>query len=133
MQPLTIFYPLKDSKNLFFKKPCFFICNLFIPFRSTSFVFLFFLFFVFPGTLNFQCLVVVNFIFYCVILYVNIFIYKKENKRKSKGLSNEKINSIKTPNHSITIDLNYYGTKARVEFNGSCLKQESVTFNHGKH
>ena len=76
---------------------------------------------------------VVNFIFYCVILYVNIFIYKKENKRKSKGLSNEKINSIKTPNHSITIDLNYYGTKARVEFNGSCLKQESVTFNHGKH
>ena len=27
---------------------------------------------------------------------------------------------------------NYYGTKARVKFNGSCLKQDKVTFNHGK-
>ena len=26
---------------------------------------------------------------------------------------------------------NYYGTKARVKFNGSCLKQDKVTFNHG--
>ena len=33
-------------------------CNLFNPFRST---FLFFLFFLFPGTLNFQCLVIVIF------------------------------------------------------------------------
>ena len=44
----------------------------------------------------------------------------------------EIINSIKTPNHSITPNLDYYGTKTRVEFNGSCLKQDSVTFNHGK-
>ena len=51
---------------------------------------------------------------------------------QSKGLSDEKINSIKTPNHSITPNLDYYGTKTRVEFNGSCLKQDSVTFNHGK-
>ena len=49
---------------------------------------------------------------------------------KSKGLSDERINSIKTPNHSITSNLDYYGTKRRVEFNGSCLKQDSVTFNH---
>ena len=35
-------------------------------------------------------------------------------------------------NHSITPNLDYYGTKTRVEFNGSCLKQDSVTFNHGK-
>ena len=51
---------------------------------------------------------------------------------KSKGLSDERINSIKTSNHSITPNLDYYGTKTRVEFNGSCLKQDSVTFNHGK-
>ena len=50
----------------------------------------------------------------------------------SKGLSNEIINSIKTPNHSITLNLDYYGTKTRVKFNGSCFKQDSVTFNHGK-
>ena len=50
----------------------------------------------------------------------------------SKGLSNERINSIKTPNHSITLNLDYYGTKTRVKFNGSCFKQDSVTFNHGK-
>ena len=51
---------------------------------------------------------------------------------KSKGLSDERIDSIKTPNHSITPNLDYYGTKTRVEFNGSCLKQDSVTFNHRK-
>ena len=51
---------------------------------------------------------------------------------QSKGLSDEKINSIKTPNHSITPNLDYYGTKTRVEFNGSCLKQDIATFNHKK-
>ena len=51
---------------------------------------------------------------------------------KSKELSDEKINSIKTSNHSITPGLYYHGTKARVEFNGSYLKEDSVTFNHGK-
>ena len=51
---------------------------------------------------------------------------------QSKGLSDEKINSLKTPNHSITPNLNYYRTKTRAEFNGNCLKQDSVTFNHGK-
>ena len=51
---------------------------------------------------------------------------------KSKGLPQEIINSIKTPNHSITPNLDYYGTKTRVEFNGSCLKQDIVTFNHKK-
>ena len=51
---------------------------------------------------------------------------------QSKGLSDEKINSIKTPNHSITPNLDYNSTKTRVEFNGSCLKQDKATFNHGK-
>ena len=44
----------------------------------------------------------------------------------------KKINSVKTSNHSITPKLSYYGTKTRVEFNGSCLKQDKVTFKHGK-
>ena len=47
-------------------------------------------------------------------------------------MSYEKINSIKTANHSITPILDYYGTKTRVEFNGSCLKEDKITFNHGK-
>ena len=49
-----------------------------------------------------------------------------------KWISDERINSIKKPNHSITPNLDYYGTKTRVEFNGSYLKQDSVTFNHKK-
>ena len=36
------------------------------------------------------------------------------------------------PNYSVTPSLDYYGTKARVEFHGSCLKQDKVTFNHRK-
>ena len=49
-----------------------------------------------------------------------------------KWISDERINSIKKPNHSITLNLDYYGTKTRVEFNGSCLKKDKVTFDHGK-
>ena len=51
---------------------------------------------------------------------------------QSKGLSDKKINSIKTSNHSLTPYLDYYDTKTRAEFNGSCLKQDRVTFNHAK-
>ena len=51
---------------------------------------------------------------------------------QSKRLSDEKTNSIKTPNHIITPNLDYYDTKTRVEFNGSCLKEDKVTFNHEK-
>ena len=28
--------------------------------------------------------------------------------------------------------MNHYGTNARVEFNGRCLKQDKVTFDYGK-
>ena len=51
---------------------------------------------------------------------------------QSKGLSDERINSVKTPNYIITPKLNYYGTKTRVEFNGSCSKQDKITHTHGK-
>ena len=47
-------------------------------------------------------------------------------------MSDERINSTKTPNHSIAPNLDYYGTKTRVEFNVSCFKQDKVTFNHKK-
>ena len=46
---------------------------------------------------------------------------------KSKGLSDKRINSIKTPDYGITPKLNYYSSKTRVEFNGSCLKQDKIT------
>ena len=49
-----------------------------------------------------------------------------------KGLSDKKIKFITTSNHSITANLHYYGTKTRVEFNRSCLKQNKVKFKHGK-
>ena len=48
---------------------------------------------------------------------------------QSKGLPDERINYIKTPNHSTTPKLDYYGTKIREEFNGSCLKQDNVMLN----
>ena len=50
---------------------------------------------------------------------------------KSKGLSDISINSIITSNYSITPELSYYGTKARVKFSGSCLKPDKVRYNHG--
>ena len=46
-------------------------------------------------------------------------------------MSHERID-IRTPNHSITPNVDYYGTKPRLEFNGSCWKQHSVIFNHKK-
>ena len=49
---------------------------------------------------------------------------------KSKGLSDERLGSITASNYSITPELSYYGTKTRAQFNGSCLKQDKVTYNH---
>ena len=50
---------------------------------------------------------------------------------KSKGLSDERINSITTSNNSITPELSHYDTKTRVKFNGDCLKQDKATYSHG--
>ena len=50
---------------------------------------------------------------------------------KSKGLCNGRLNSITASNYEITLELSFYGTKTRVEFNGSCLKQDKVIYNHG--
>ena len=51
---------------------------------------------------------------------------------KSKGLSAEGIKPPTTSDNSVTPALNYYGTKIRVKFTGSCLKQSKISYNHGK-
>ena len=51
---------------------------------------------------------------------------------KSKGLSDEIINPPATPDNSLAPVLNYVGTRARVKLEGGCLKQDKITFNHGK-
>ena len=50
---------------------------------------------------------------------------------KPKGLSDERLDSITASNYKITPELSFYGTKTRAEFNGSCLKPDKVTLNHG--
>ena len=50
---------------------------------------------------------------------------------KSKGLSDEKINSIKTSDYGLTPYLDFYSTnKIRVKVNWGCLKQGLPTFLH---
>ena len=39
---------------------------------------------------------------------------------------------LKQSNYEITPELNYYGTKTRVEFNGSCLKEDKITYTYVK-
>ena len=51
---------------------------------------------------------------------------------KSKGLSAEGIKPPTTSDNSLTPELSYYGTKTRVKFTGSCLKQPKILYNHGK-
>ena len=47
-------------------------------------------------------------------------------------MSNEKINSITASNYWVTPKLIYYGSEIIVQFNGSCLKHDKITYNHGK-
>ena len=47
-------------------------------------------------------------------------------------MSDERLDSITASSYKVTPELSFYGTKTRVEFNGSCLKQDKVTHNHGK-
>ena len=51
---------------------------------------------------------------------------------KSKGLSDENIAPPTTSDYRHSLQLSYYGTKTTVKFDGSCLKQDKVTFNYGK-
>ena len=51
---------------------------------------------------------------------------------KSKGLSAESIKPPTTSDNSLTPELSYYGTKTRVKFTGSCLKQPKISYTHEK-
>ena len=51
---------------------------------------------------------------------------------KSKGLSDENITAPSAPNNFLNLSLKYLGTKPRVRFSGSCLKQNAIIYNHGK-
>ena len=51
---------------------------------------------------------------------------------KSKGLSSEIIEPPTTSDNSLTLAVSYYGTKTRVKFTGSCLKQPKISYTHGK-
>ena len=46
---------------------------------------------------------------------------------KTKGLSAKAIKPPATSDNSLTPTLSYYGTKTRVKFNGSCLKQPEIS------
>ena len=51
---------------------------------------------------------------------------------KSKELSDESIKAHTASNKFLNPSLDFAGTKARIRFSGHCLKQEKITFNHGK-
>ena len=51
---------------------------------------------------------------------------------KSKGLSDETVKPPSTSHDSLAPALRHYGTKAKVKFDGSCFKQDKITFTHGK-
>ena len=51
---------------------------------------------------------------------------------KSKVLSAESIKPPATSENSLNPALNYYVTKTRVKFTGSCLKQTKISYTHGK-
>ena len=50
----------------------------------------------------------------------------------SKEISNESIKPTTTPDNSLNPKLDYYGTKIRLQFTKSCLKQLSSTYTHNK-
>ena len=47
-------------------------------------------------------------------------------------MSDESINPPTTSNKMLNPSLDFVGTKASVKYNGDCLKQEKITFDHGK-
>ena len=51
---------------------------------------------------------------------------------KSKGLFDESFKPPTTSDNSLNPVLNYYGTKTRVKFTGSCLKQSKISYTHRK-
>ena len=51
---------------------------------------------------------------------------------KSNGFSDENITAPNTNFYCLNSQLYYLRIKTRVEFKGSCLKQDKITYDHGK-
>ena len=51
---------------------------------------------------------------------------------KFEGLYAETIKPPSTSDKSLTLAVNCSGTKTRVKFTGSCLKQPKISYTHGK-
>ena len=51
---------------------------------------------------------------------------------KSKQFSDEIIKPATTSDNSLATALSHIGNKTRDKFAGSCLKQDKITFTHGK-
>ena len=47
-------------------------------------------------------------------------------------MSDERIDSITASNYSSSPSLDYLAARIKVKFNGSCLKQDKITYTHGK-
>ena len=47
-------------------------------------------------------------------------------------MSDEYITAPTTSDYSLNPELSYFSTKTRIEFKGSCLKQDKMTYTHGK-
>ena len=47
-------------------------------------------------------------------------------------MSDENITASTTKGYKLNPGLNFFGIKTRIELNGTCFKQDKVTFNHGK-
>ena len=51
---------------------------------------------------------------------------------KSKEISNENITAATSSGYSLNPQLSYLRNKTRIEFKGNCLKQDKITYTHGK-
>ena len=51
---------------------------------------------------------------------------------KSKGLSDKNITAFNTSDYKLNLELSFFATKTRVEFNENCLKQNIIKYDHGK-
>ena len=52
--------------------------------------------------------------------------------RKSKGVSGEIITASATSSNNLTPLIDYYASKVKVKFTGSCLKQSKISYTYGK-
>ena len=71
-------------------------------------------------------------VFQPIIRYLKIINTKYISSWKSKGLSNKTIMHYATSDNSLTPVIDHYGTKVRLKFNKSCLKQSNkLTYDYG--